>query len=137
MKPIISPWLIWMIGRLDSLIIFFSIVASLATVAIVILGVMKCTGEDMMDKKWKRLPKKYLGWAINLCWIFSLLAILTPSRNEAILMIVAKNVTPVNIEKAVGAGQDIHGAIKQDILDIIAEIKKEPRSPRKEDNKRD
>lgn len=97
-EPIISPWLIYWIGRLNIIHDFCCIAGCLLTAATIFIGMTKFIDNnyhsDATNKRlWSSLKK-----LVCAALFFGALASFIPTRDEAIAMYVAKWVTPANIE---------------------------------------
>lgn len=92
MEPIISPWLIYALPLVDTLIITLAIVGMLAITVLVIIY----TDYDFYDKRNSNEVKAI--WAVLI--ISTLLAIFIPSKNTIIAMYIANHVTPDNLSNA-------------------------------------
>ena len=92
MEPIISPWLIYALPLVDTLIITLSIVAMLAVTVLVIIY----TDYGFYDIRNSNEVKAI--WAVFI--ISTLLAIFIPSKNTLIAMYIANHITPDNLNNA-------------------------------------
>lgn len=92
MEPIISPWLIYALPLVDTLIITLAIVAMLACTVLVIIYTDYAFYDDRKSKAVKAI------WATLI--ISTLLAIFIPSKNTLIAMYIANQVTPDNLSNA-------------------------------------
>lgn len=92
MEPIISPWLIYALPLVDTLICTLAVVAMLAITALVIIY----TDYDFYDDRKSKTVKAI--WAVLI--ISTLLAIFIPSKNTLIAMYIANQVTPDNLSNA-------------------------------------
>ena len=115
--PIVSPWLIYLIGAVNGLQVSFGLLASGCFIASFVCGMV---GMGEAEKPpWRRY---LLAGAVTF-----VLAVITPGRETIIGMIVADNITPNSI-KAVGETvDDIRVVLKADVLEIIQAIS-EPES---------
>lgn len=100
-EPIISPWLIYWIGRLDMIHNFSCVLGILLTLFAVIVVIMVITNDDNCDDDLKKFLKKLVCVAL----IFDALALFVPTKTEAIAMYTATYITPANI-KATGEFAD-------------------------------
>lgn len=92
MEPIISPWLIYALPLVDTLICILAVVATLAMTALIILYI---------DKGFTKHTDTKIVKAIGAVFIIStLLAIFIPSKNTLIAMYIANHVTPDNLSNA-------------------------------------
>ena len=97
-EPIISPWLIYWAGRLNTIQEFCCVVGCLLTTATIFLGMIKLIdNDDHSDATNKRLWSS-LKKLVCAALFFGALASFIPTRDEAIAMYVARYITPANIE---------------------------------------
>lgn len=99
-EPIISPWLIYWAGRLNTIQEFCCVVGCLLTAAAIFLGMVKFVDTnyhtDATNKQlWSSLKK-----LVCAALFFGTLASFIPTRDEAIAMYVARYITPANIKAA-------------------------------------
>lgn len=118
--PIVSPWLIYLLGQIDGWQMFLAVTAGVGGVLLgFTLIFWFVTGAD----QYMEDERKVAGSAIKLLAPFVLpiafFALICPSRDTVIAVCVAKNVTPSNIAKAVDAGKDIKDELVADIVAII------------------
>lgn len=92
MEPIISPWLIYALPLVDTLICTLAVVAMLAVTVLVIIY----TDYDFYDKRNSNEVKAI--WAVLI--ISTLLGIFIPSKNTLIAMYIANHITPDNLSNA-------------------------------------
>ena len=128
MEPIISPWFIYLLGMVDTLITLLGVVAFQGVAALLVYYIVLAC---MQSEYYESERKSWLaGWKrkVKLCWIVLMvslpLALLIPSKNTIIAMYVADNITPNNVEKALEVGKDFKDEIKKDIIDLIEGINK-------------
>lgn len=104
-EPIISPWLIYWAGRLNEIHVFCIVVGALLTVVTAMIAMIRVTDDsyydDAAEKQFWKLLKKLTCVAL----IVDALAMLVPTKDEAIAMYVARYITPANI-KATGEFAD-------------------------------
>ena len=97
-EPIVSPWLIYRIGRLDMIQGFCDIAGFFLTGITIFIGIIKLVDNDYYsdtaNKRFWSSLKKFVCVAL----IFDALASFIPTRDEAIAMYVARWITPANIE---------------------------------------
>ena len=96
-EPIISPWLIYLIGRIDILNGFCFIVGFTATIAFTILTILTFASGSEITSFLKKL------FCITL--VLDIFAFFVPSKTEVIAMYAASYVTPANV-KATGEFAD-------------------------------
>lgn len=104
-EPIISPWLIYWVGRLDVIHGFCCAAGFILTMAVIVFAVVaiadSVNNDDDANKSFLNFLKKLTCVAL----IVDTLAFLAPTKNEAIAMYVARYITPANI-KATGEFAD-------------------------------
>lgn len=92
MEPIISPWIIYALPLVDTLIAVLSLVSMLAMASLIILYIDDDFREVMGIKTVKAV------WIVFI--ISTLLAIFIPNKETLIAMYVANQVTPDNLNHA-------------------------------------
>lgn len=92
MEPIISPWVIYALPLVDTLIAVLSVVSMLAMTSLIILYIDDEFRKDMGTKIVK------VVWIVFI--ISTLLAIFIPNKETLIAMYVANQVTPDNLSHA-------------------------------------
>lgn len=92
MEPIISPWIIYALPLVDTLIAVLSVVSMLAMTSLIILYIDDDFRKDMGTKIVKGV------WVVFI--ISTLLAIFIPNKETLIAMYVANQVTPDNLNHA-------------------------------------
>lgn len=104
-EPIISPWLIYWVGRLDVIHGFCCAAGFILTIAVIVFTVVaiadSVNNDDDANKSFLNFLKKLTCVAL----IVDTLAFLVPTKNEAIAMYVTRYITPANI-KATGEFAD-------------------------------
>jgi len=116
MEPIISPWLVYLIGITEcirGICVICAIMLFIATIGNTI---------GFVDSAIKA---KFHKWIPITFLMFAFLASIIPDRKTAIAMVVASNVTTDNLKEAGDIALKTKDAIKKDILDLIAEAKKD------------
>lgn len=99
-EPIISPWLIYWVGRLDMIHHFCIVAGFLLTMCAgisataFVLNLFDCDG--CFSKTFLNFTKKLTCVAL----IVDALTMVVPTKDEAIAMYVAKHITPTNIKAA-------------------------------------
>ena len=106
MEPIVSPWFIYLLFKVDTFVTFAWVIGILALAggSIAFLPIDNMCREDVQTKYLKYYRRMIL-LSIGVSMIF--LALITPSKNTIIAMYVSQN---------------IKNTLKQDIVDIIREI---------------
>lgn len=97
-EPIISPWLIYWIGRLNIIQDFCCIAGFLLTAATIFIGIIKLVDNDYYSDTANKRFWSSLKKLVCVALLFDALASFIPTRNEAIAMYVARWITPANIE---------------------------------------
>lgn len=97
-EPIISPWLIYWIGRLDIIQGGCSIVGFVLTGVTIFIGIIKLVDNDYYSDTANKRHWSSLKKLVCVTLIFNALASFIPTRDEAIAMYVARWITPANIE---------------------------------------
>lgn len=100
-EPIISPWLIYWIGRVNILQGISCVFGILLTVAAAALTIAQLTDDYEKDKPFPNVIKVLIGIAL----MFDTLALFVPTKTEIIAMYTARYVTPANV-KATGEFAD-------------------------------
>jgi hypothetical protein len=104
-EPIISPWLIYWVGRLDVIHGFFCAAGFILTMAVIVFVLVaiadSINNDDDANKSFLNFLKKLTCVAL----IVDTFAFLVPTRDEAIAMYAARYITPANI-KATGEFAD-------------------------------
>jgi hypothetical protein len=125
MEPIISPWLIYLLGIIgDSNIAWdfgFFILISLSIVSYLVLHIVpanEISNNIEFVQKIQKISRN--GTIISI--ILFIIANLIPSKTTIIQMIVAKNITPNNLSLVIKEGKALKENIKKDVLDIIMAI---------------
>ena len=119
MEPIISPWIIYFLGVVDNFNIALAIIWIGCGISIGGLFLF-ATFEEEIELASKKSKKFFIIGII--CVIIS---IFFPSQKTVIGMIVAKNITPINVEKALKSGKEFKNELKKDIIEIIQSATKE------------
>lgn len=92
MEPIISPWIIYALPLVDTLIAVLSVVSMLAMTTLIILYI----DDDFREVMGIKIVKGV--WVVFI--ISTLLAIFIPNKETLIAMYVANQVTPNNLNHA-------------------------------------
>ena len=96
-EPIISPWLIYWIGRLGLIQMISCVFGILLTIGVSIFTLDKLADDYYeKDKLFSNVFKVFVCIAL----FFDVLAIFVPTKSEVIAMYAAKNITPANIKTA-------------------------------------
>lgn len=113
MKPIINPWIMYVIGLANNISLIFTAVIVFLFVAIIIaaaLGFFQfIENYDNFDKfleEYHTAVKWFKKGCVSLI-IAGIVMILIPSEKTLYSMVVLENVTPNNIEIAGNTGKDV------------------------------
>lgn len=97
-EPIISPWLIYWVGRLDMIHGFCCAAGFILTMVIIVFALVaiaaSINNDDDANKSFLNFLKKLTCVAL----IVDTFAFLVPTKDEAIAMYVTRYITPANIE---------------------------------------
>lgn len=104
-EPIISPWLIYWVGRLDVMQGFCCAAGFLLTIAVVVFALVGVTDSVNHDDNANKSFLNFLKKLTCVALVVDTLAFLVPTKNEAIAMYVTRYITPANI-KATGEFAD-------------------------------
>ena len=119
MKPIINPWLIYLINLFDNLNVLLSAVLFLLGCAVATLLIIwffnSMDRNDNCIVACKKCLKKLIIW---LC-VSSLLFTAIPSKDTMYTMIVLDNVTTDNIQAIGKTGKDVVDYITDQIDKIV------------------
>lgn len=109
MKPIINPWLIYLIDLFDNLKKLFTVPLILLVYAIGVILIIwfLCFMEDDVDDNFITKCKKYLKKLIIWLGISGLLFTAIPSKDTMYTMLVLENVTTDNIQAIGKTGKDV------------------------------
>lgn len=131
MEPIISPWLVYAIGQVNTVKVGFELLAFVSGGTVLgglIFWFMNHGFGDIWGEGHKktleyeariRAGKRCARYAVIPFCLFVLLSAFTPNRNTLVAVIVSTQATPDNISTVMGAGKSFKDEVKQDILDIL------------------
>ena len=99
-EPIISPWVIYWIGRLDFIRISCCIAGLALTLGTIFLSFMFITDLESgcYDADGREASLKFFKIVACLTLIVDMLAMFVPTKSDFLAMYVAKNVTPAAIK---------------------------------------
>lgn len=121
MKPIISPWLIYLIDLFDNLKGLFTIALILFGCAAVVLSIIWFIGS--VDYEQDEDPivtcKKHLKQSVIWLCVSGLLFAVIPSKDTMYKMIVSENVTTDNIQAVGKTGKDVVDYITDQIDKVV------------------
>ena len=121
MKPIISPWLIYLIDLFDNLKELFTVplILLICAIGMILIIWFLCFMEDDVDDNFITKCKKYLKKSIIWLCIGSLLFTVIPSKDTMYTMLVLENVTTDNIQAIGKTGKDVVDYITDQIDKIV------------------
>lgn len=117
-EPIVSPLLVYLIGVCDTVwtgALCVALFGAIFCTVIFILGSLDACDYGEFDKK----VAKFLKTLFFVTCVCALLALFVPSRETAIAMLVAKNVTPEAIRLAGKTATESVEIITQTILQAV------------------
>jgi len=129
MEPIVSPWFIYLLSLVNTLIVIYAVTATCCFAALLVYYIALACMQGEYDKSERE--RWLIGWkkAKRYVWILFVISLvssmLIPSKNTIIAMYVADNITPNNVEKALDVGKDFKEEIKKDIFELIEAIQKD------------
>ncbi len=115
--PIISPWVFYWLGIVDSLSWF---VVTLGIIVALVSLTMFFIELDATDEISKRSVAGIAGGILCI-----LLGVFIPSRETLIQMAIASQATPDNIQTITTIAKEIKDEAKGDVMDILNTIVKE------------
>lgn len=127
MNHIVSPWIIYFIGissNIGNLFFVLAMISGIGSIALLIWGLIFLYDpyeKDNRDNGRKILKKLY--FLVPVLLIFCFLSVAIPSEKYLVAMCVADSLTENRVAGVIESGKDIHTVIKQDIVDLIREIK--------------
>lgn len=114
--PIISPWLVYLIGQSQTIADFLCIIG---TIALIMASIALIVAREELD--WPL--SSFLLLIIPIIVVIA--GVLIPSSKTIAAMIVANNVTPNTLKNGIELTETLKDEIKQDIIDIIIATKEE------------
>lgn len=109
MKPIISPWLIYLINLVDKFQVIINIALVVLGFTIICLGIawllfsMEYDKDDSIIVTCKKYLKKSIIWVV----VSGLLFAVVPSKDTMYVMLTLDNVTTDNIQAIGKTGKDV------------------------------
>lgn len=121
MKPIISPWLIYLIDLVDKFQVIINIALIILGFTIICLGIawLLFSTEYDQDDSIIVTCKKYLKKSIIWFVISGLLFAVVPSKDTMYVMLTLDNVTTDNIQAIGKTGKDVVDYITDQIDKIV------------------
>lgn len=108
MQPIVSPWLLYLVGLCGS--IHTSIVVLEAIICIIVIFTIPCIVESNDEKDIRRYTKNLKIFIISFI-VLGIINCIIPTKEVALQMLAASVVTPDNIQ-----------AVQGNIVDFISEV---------------
>ena len=108
MKPIISPWLFYLIDKAEYISDPLLVIGIFSWIGFIALFVLRLIGDEDSEKLFKQLKIPRILITIGL-----IIAMLLPSKETSYKMLAASMVTPNNIA--------IVGETAEDVIDYIVE----------------
>jgi len=128
MEPIVSPWFVYWITRLDVIRAFGGILLGVGTLGTFLyLAGIPFTADccsDELHEAWTRRPKSKTITLILIGFLGLAISGFVPSYKTALVMYGASKTTPDNIKLLRDGGKDIKDTIKADIIDIMESVNK-------------
>lgn len=120
MKPIISPWLIYLIDLVDKFQVIINIALIVLGFVIIGLGIVWILSlMDWEDDSIIITCKKYLKKSIIWFVVSGLLFAVVPSKDTMYTMLVLENVTTDNIQAIGKTGKDVVDYIVNQIDKVV------------------
>ena len=121
MKPIISPWVIYLIDLVDKFQGIINVALCVLGFAIVVLGIawLLCSTDYDQDDSSIVTCKKYLKKSIIWFVVSGLLFAVVPSKDTMYVMLTLDNVTTDNIQAIGKTGKDVVDYITDQIDKIV------------------
>lgn len=119
MKPIINPWLIYLINLLGNLKGLLTIALTLLGCAAVVLVIILVLFSDYLQDNDIVAGKKYLKKSIIWFCVSGLLFAVVPSKDTMYTMIVLENVTTDSIQAVGKTGKDVIDYITDQIDKVV------------------
>ena len=121
MKPIISPWIIYLIDLVDKFQGIINVALCVLGFAIVVLGIawLLVSTDYYQDDSSIVTCKKYLKKSIIWFVVSGLLFAVVPSKDTMYVMLTLDNVTTDNIQAIGKTGKDVVDYITDQIDKIV------------------
>ena len=130
MNPIIDPMVFYYGQLLQAAYGIGIFVSSVLAFGYIVLVVGLLTGDVRMKETEEVSLWKLVGFFILIVMMF-LGSLSIPTKNTYYRMVIARNLTPNNLEQLQGLADDTMESLKGDIIDIIHGVT-EPRSQNEE-----
>lgn len=117
MEPIINPWMVYLIGSIDVFNEFFGVMGWMIFIGAIALWIV-----HYVEKTSLTFPR----WACTVIGIlFITISLALPNSKTLTAMVIANEVTYDRVDSLKATVGDIHNIVKQDIIDMIQEIKRD------------
>jgi Na+/melibiose symporter-like transporter len=122
MEPIIDPMFFYWIDVCGGVKL-----AAEATLILVVIGTIMSAVfyATPLDDDMQRWASRMFKWCLLAVVATTSVVIFTPTRQTLILMQVAKNITPDNVQSLKQLTGDVRESVKADIIDIMEAVTKE------------
>lgn len=101
MTPIISPWLIWIIGSLTAIKLICCIIATIAIFMVIVTRAISIVCKDDVSDTTYSTCKKLGKWGLVLSVVCLFVAVFLPTKETAEKMIIASYITEDNVDLVV------------------------------------
>ena len=110
-EPIISPWMIYLIGQADSLSIALFVLSVISATVAISFSIVMCAD-------WRNSLSIILApWVITFA--FFMAAAITPDSKTLTAMFITSKVTPASLDVGIEAAQALKNELKQDIIELL------------------
>lgn len=117
MEPIINPWMIYLIGNIEQFVAFFGVIGWLTFIGAVVLWIVYYV---------EKLPLTFPRFiCTTIGALFIIISVVLPSSKTLTAMVIANEITYDRVDSLKATVGDIHNIVKQDIIDMIQEIKRD------------
>ena len=131
MEPIINPWYFYLMSMSNNVSLCATLGAITFGIVVLVMFIFKMIScADGEEESFEKVRHVY-RWAKICFFILLIIGILFPSEKTIIQMMVAQQVTPNNVNKAISAGKSVKDEITKDVIDLIREFTKEQKSEKK------
>ena len=120
-EPIISPWMVYLLSRLDMINCLLAVGTILSIVSLAITIMILGENYELDSEKGKRVLVRVVCVIVG----FATLSVIVPSKQDAIAIYAASKITPANIQ-AVGESADkAADKVVEKIIRVIDAVKEE------------
>ncbi len=119
MTPIINPWIVYALGILDTLNGFLAGINAISMILTVVLCVAYAiAGNDKYISDFWRSKFRLIS-SIIFTFVVIIINVAIPSKQTAINMLIAKEVTYERLDSLKTTVKDSYDYMKEDIVDIL------------------